>query len=43
MTDAIADSEGRRSGEFTEEESRIHHAGFRIISEGLSPPGTRES
>jgi hypothetical protein len=35
MTDNIADSEGRQSGEFTEEEAKIHHAGFKIIFEGM--------
>ena len=29
-------SDGRRAGEFTEEESRIHHAGFKIIHDGLA-------
>ena len=27
--------QGRQAGEFTEEESRVHHAGFKIIMEGL--------
>jgi hypothetical protein len=35
MTDNIADSEGRQSGEFTEEEAKVHHAGFKIIFEGM--------
>jgi hypothetical protein len=35
MTENIADSEGRQSGEFTEEESKIHHAGFKVIFEGM--------
>ena len=29
-------SDGRHAGEFTEEESRIHHAGFKIIHDGLA-------
>jgi hypothetical protein len=29
-------SDGRHSGEFTDEESRIHHAGFKIIHDGLA-------
>jgi len=35
MTESTADSEGRQSGEFTEEESRIHQAGFKVIFEGM--------
>ena len=29
-------SDGRQAGEFTDEESRIHHAGFKIIHDGLA-------
>ena len=28
--------DGRQAGEFTDEESRIHHAGFKIIHDGLA-------
>ena len=35
MTSNIADSEGRQSGEFTEEEGKIHQAGFKVIFEGI--------
>jgi hypothetical protein len=30
-----SDSDGRQSGEFTEEESKIHHAGFKVIFDGM--------
>jgi hypothetical protein len=35
MTENTADSDGRQSGEFTEEESRIHRAGFKVIFDGM--------
>ena len=34
MSDS-SDSDGRQAGEFTEEESRVHHAGFKIIFDGM--------
>ena len=34
MTDHDVE-QGRQAGEFTEEESRVHHAGFKIILKGL--------
>ena len=30
------ENEGRQAGEFTEEEGRIHQAGFKVIHEGMS-------
>lgn len=35
MTKNTADSDGRQSGEFTEEESKIHRAGFKVVFDGM--------